>query len=179
MMNAADYKAFVQSVYDGRTLVGIDRVFARKLYTNRATSEIKKATGEAPHFAKLVVWFAFLGGPLAMLSSAVVAVLAFEWWALLITPAAFVLWFLNQSMSSRGDASIRTHSLLLVTAVGVHLAGRLLSPGVSSFLALFALALWCSRLLYCASTFFLRAFVMRNHQALEAFAEGISIREAG
>ena len=178
-MNATDYKVFVQSVHDGRTLVGIDRIFARKLYTSRATSEIKKATGEAPYLAKLIVWFAFLGGPLAMLSSGVAAVLAFGWWALVITPAAFVWWFLNQSMSSRGDATIRTHSLFLVAAVGVHLAGRLLSPEVSSFLVLFALSLWCSRLLYCTSTFFLRAFVLRNHQALEAFAEGITIRESG
>ena len=91
MMNDADYKSFVQSAYDGRILVGVDRVFARQLYTDLATSAIEQATGEAPYLEKLDVWFAFLASPLAVVSSAVLAAFAFRWWALLIVPVAF-LW---------------------------------------------------------------------------------------
>ena len=39
-----------------------------------------------------------------------------------------------------------------------------------------ALALWCDRLIYVASTRFLRTQVLRNQRALEVYAEGIVIR---
>ncbi len=43
----AEYKALVQSAYEGRVLIGVDRIFARRLYTDVATSAIETATGEA------------------------------------------------------------------------------------------------------------------------------------
>jgi len=178
MMNDADYDTFVQSARNGRTLVGVDRVFARKLYTSVTTSAIKEATGEAPYLEKLVVWFAFLASPLAMLSSAVLAVFAFRWWALLIVPLAFSWWMLNRSMSMRGDSSIWFLTFVVIVTVTVHFMELLPTPCISRFVAIFALAMWCDRLLYRASTFFLRAFVLRNRRALESFGEGVTIREA-
>ncbi|HXH24686.1 MAG TPA: hypothetical protein VNI78_05515, partial [Vicinamibacterales bacterium] len=64
-MNDAEYTALVQSAYDGRALIGVDRVFARRLYTDVPTSAIENATGEAPYLEKLVVWFAFVAAPVA------------------------------------------------------------------------------------------------------------------
>jgi len=179
MMNDDQYKTLVQSAYDGRLLVGVDRVFARKLYTGMATSAIEEATGEAPYLEKLVVWFAFLASPVAMLGSAVLAAVAFHWWALLIVPVALLWWMFNRSTSVRGGSSIWFLTLALIASVSVHFMNLLAIPRMSGLVAVFAFALWCDRLLYCASTFFLRAFVLRNQRALEAFGEGITIREAG
>lgn len=178
-MNDNQYKTLVQSAYDGRLLVGVDKVFARKLYTDVATAAIEEATGEAPYLEKLVVWFAFLASPVAMLCSAALAAVAFHWWALLIVPVAFLCWMFNRSMSVRGGSSIWFLTLAMIALVSVHLMNLMATPWMSGFVALFAFAAWCDRLLYCASTFFLRAFVLRNPRALEAFGEGITIREAG
>lgn len=178
-MNDAEYKALVQSAYDGRALIGVDRVFARKLYTDVATSRIEDTTGEAPYLEKLVVWFAFLGGPVAMLGSALAAVVAFGWWVVVIIPGSLVWWMGNKSMSVRGGSSIWFLTLLMIAAAVVHFMKLLPDRWMSGYLILFAFALWCDRLLYVASTFFLRAFVLRNPQALEVFGEGITIREAG
>lgn len=168
----------MQSAYDGRILVGVDRVFARKLYTDMATSAIEEVTGEAPYLEKLVVWFAFLASPLAIVGSAVMAAFAFRWWALLIVPVAFLCWMFNRSMSVRGGSSIWFLSLAVIAAVSAHFM-NLLPTVISGFVVAFVFAMWCDRLLYWASTVFLRAFVLRNQQALEAFGEGITIREAG
>lgn len=178
-MNDADYKTLVQSTYDGRVLVGVDRAFARNLYTDVATSAIEDATGEAPYLEKLVIWFAFLASPLAILGCAVMAAIAFRWWAILVVPVAFLWWMVNKSMSVRGGSSIWFLTLIVIVAIGLHFTHLLPSLWMSGFAATFAFALWCDRLLYCASTFFLRAFVLRNQRALETFGEGITLREAG
>jgi len=176
-MNDAEYKAFVESACHGRVLVGVDRVFARKLYTDVPLSAIEEATGEAPYLEKLVVWFAFLASPLALLGSAVLAAFAFRWWALLIVPVACIWWILNRSMSVRGGSSIWFLTIAVIVAMSVQVMNLLPSSWMSGFMAAFAFAMWCDRLLYCASTFFLRSFVLRNPQALRAFGEGLTIRD--
>jgi hypothetical protein len=70
-------------------------------------------------------------------------------------------------------------TLVLIVAVSAHFMNLFANPWMSGFVTAFLFALWCDRLLYCASTFFLRAFVLRNQRALEAFREGITIQEAG
>lgn len=174
----AEYKAFVQSAYDGRLLVGVDRIFARKLYTEISTSEIEEATGEKPRLAKLVVWFAYLASPLAMLITAILAAFSFRWWALVIIPAGFLGWMLNSMTARRGSSSMWFLTLVGIAAVGIHLMRLLADPYLSGFIASFAFALWCDRLLYSASTFFFRAFILRNPRAFLAFGEGVRIREA-
>ena len=174
----AEYRRLVESAYAGQTLVGVDREYARKLYMNIATSAIEQATGEAPYLEKLVVWFASLAGPVAFLSSAILAVFAFHGWALIIIPAALLWWLFNYVLSARGGAKIWFLTLLLIATTGVYLAHFLPTPWVSEFVAAFVFAMWCSRLIYCASTAFLRAFVLRNQRALNAFHDGITLQEA-
>lgn len=177
-MNDAEYKAFVESAYDGRVLIGVDRVFARRLYTDLATSRIQEATGEGPYLEKFVVWAAFLAAPISMAGTAVVAAFAFGWWTIVVIPASFVCWLLNKSMSVRAGSTMWFLTLLVVAATGAHFLKVLPSAWVSGFFIFFAMAMWCDRLLYWASTLFLRAFVLRNPRALSAFADGITIREA-
>lgn len=179
MMNEADYKRLVQSAYDGRILIGVDRVFARRLYTDVGLSAIEQATGEAPYLEKLVVWFAFLAAPLAILGSGVMAAVAFRWWAFFIVPVAFLWWMFNRSVSVLEGSSIGFLTLAMIVAVSAHFMNLLPDPWMSGFVATFVFAMWCDRFLYWVSAFFLRAFVLRNQRALEAFREGITIREVG
>jgi len=175
-MNEAEYEQLVQAAYDDRILVGIDRAFARRLYTNVATSEIEEATGEAPYLGKLVVWFAFLSSPIAMLGSSVLAAYAFRWWSLLIIPVTLLWWVFNRSRSVRGGASIWLHTLLVIVAVSAHFMDLFSNVSISGFVTAFVFALWCDRFLYWSSTFFLRAFVLRNQRAFEEFRDDIIIR---
>lgn len=177
-MNDADYKALVQAAYNGQIIVGVDRVFARKLYTDVAISTIEKATGEAPYVEKIVVWFAFLASPVAILSSVILAVFAFRWWALLIVPAALLIWMSNASTSARGDSSIWFLTFFLIVAVIINFINLLPIVWMSGFITVFVFALWCHRFLYYSSTFFFRAFILRNQRAFETFNESITIREA-
>ena len=43
MMDDAEYKEFVESAYHGRVLIGVDRIFARRVYTDIPTSTIQEA----------------------------------------------------------------------------------------------------------------------------------------
>ena len=69
-------------------------------------------------------------------------------------------------------------TVVVIAAVTVCFMRLLPNPWLSGLVATFAFALWCDRLLYCASTFFLRAFVLRNQRAPEVFDEGIRIQQA-
>jgi len=42
-MDDAEYKELVESAYHGRVLIGVDRIFARKVYTDLPTSTIQEA----------------------------------------------------------------------------------------------------------------------------------------
>lgn len=178
-MNGIDHKRLVQLEHQGRILVGVNRVYARKLYTDMPASAIKNATGETPCLEKLVVWFAFLASPLALLVSTLLAVISFGWWAFLIVPIAVSCWISNRSLSVRGDSSMWFITVALSAAVGAHFTNLLPSQWISGTLVVFAFAMWCDRLLYCASTVFLRAFVLRNPRALEACRDGITFRDVG
>src|SRR5207249_10000082 len=94
-MNDAEYEAFVQSACDGRAQIGVDRIYARQVYLEMATSAIEEATGETPYLEKVVVWFAYLASPLAIATSALLTALTFHWWALLLVPVELVAWMLN------------------------------------------------------------------------------------
>lgn len=177
-MNDPEYDAFVQSAKDGHLLIGVDRIFARKLYMEASTSQIEEATGEAPYFEKLVIWLAFVMSPLAMLVSAILAAYAFHWWALLVAPVALTLSVINSLSSRRGSSMIWFLNIVLVATVAVLFLRLVANPFLVGFIATFVFALWCKRFLYWAATWFLRAFVLRNQRALEAFRDGIRIREA-
>ena len=177
-MTEAEYTTFVKSARDGNIVIGVDRPYARRLYTDVSISLIAGATGEAPYLEKLVVWFAFLCCPISAIAAFILAGFAFHSWAILIIPAAFLWLLYSVSLSPRGNSRMLFVTCLLAAAIVVHFLMWLPSIWVSSFFVVFALSLWCNRLLYCAATVFLRNFVLRNARALEAFGKGLTIRDA-
>jgi hypothetical protein len=143
-----------------------------------ATSDIEKATGEAPHLEKLVVWFAVFGSPIALVGSVALAAVGFRWWAFITVPVMLLWWFINRGISVIGTSRLWPLSVLLIVAASVHFMRVMPNPWMSASVGAFVFAIWCDRLVYCGSTFFLRAFVLRNQRALEAYGEAIDIREA-
>jgi hypothetical protein len=64
---------------EGRCIIGVDRPTARNFFMTTGVSEIEAETGYAPYFEKGVVFLFFLGGPIALIGSLVVAPLALGW----------------------------------------------------------------------------------------------------
>lgn len=128
------------------------------------------------YIEKAVVWITFLGTPLVLVASCLFAVLAFHWWAFLAVPGVVIAWFVYSSMSARGSAKIGLITLLLVGAIAVAVSRVIDELWVNLFLIAFLLSLWLNRLLYEAATLFLRAFVLRNFRAWNAFEDGLVVR---
>jgi hypothetical protein len=175
MITQQEYQELVKRAYEGKILLGVDRALARKVYTNLSLAKIREFTGETPYFEKAVVLFAFVGGPLLALISAVLAVASFHWWAFLIVPACLGVWLVYKGVSSRGNAGMVFISLALAGSFAAYFAHLMPTKLAGIFLISFVAALWCERLVYCAGSFFLRAFVLRNIKAFNTFNEGLSI----
>lgn len=177
-MNEDEYRVFVSQVNSGALLIGVDRAIARKFYTDIPLSKIEEETGEAPYFEKMVVWFAFISAPIALLASFVLSLLAFRWWAVLAIPLSVILYFFFQGQSSMPGRGMLGISILLALSVGTLFTGFFSSKLVPWYLIAVVFALWASRIVYCAATTFLRSFVLRNQRALEFIREHIHVREA-
>jgi len=178
-MTEEEHRELVEAENRGSALIGVDRVYARKLYTDIPLHRIEDLTGEAVYFEKGVIWACVLGSIGALLASCVFAVLAFGWWALIIIPGVVVSWLVYSSMSSRGDAKIGLISLLLIGVIAVACFAVLNDLWANVFLIGVLSSLWLNRLAYSASTLFLRVFVLRNVHAYNAFNEGLVIRVVG
>jgi hypothetical protein len=175
-MMVQEHRELVEAEKQGRILVGVDRVYARKLYTDVSLRRIKELTGEPVYLEKAVVWFSFLGTPLTLVAACVFAIIAFRWWACIAVPSAVMAWFTYSSMSARGGARIGLITVLLAAATTVAILGVVAAFWTNLFIIALLLSLWMNRLLYVASTFFLRAFVLRSSQAWNAFEDGLVVR---
>ena len=177
-MTDEEYQALVARIQSNSLLIGVDRSMARKLYTDVSLSRIKAETGESPYFEKMVVLGAFVGGPVSLLASFAMAVLAFGWWAALAIPVSIVVYFVFAGASSMPKQGMAGVSVLLACA----LLGLYLEWFPSRYIAwnvvLVLFALWNARLVYSAATHFIRAFVVRNRRAYEFLAQDIHLREA-
>lgn len=177
-MTESEYKTFVDQVYSGALLIGIDRSIARKFYIDIPMIKIKEETGEAPYFEKFVVWFAFLSAPIALLASFVLSVFAFHWWAAIAIPLSIFIFFVFWRQSSMPRGGMLGVSLLLALVIGSLFTNFYASPFAHWYLISVTFSLWALRLLYCVATSFLLLFVLRNQRALEFMGEHIRIREA-
>jgi hypothetical protein len=178
-MNEDEYKDFVAKANSGALLIGIDRATARQFYMDIPLSKIEEETGEAPYFQKMIVWSAYLAAPIALLASFALAVFALRWWAAIAIPLSVVVYFVYSAQSSMPSRGMLGISLLLALASGIFFTDFFNLPFVTWYAFSIVLALWASRLVYCASTALLRAFVLRNIRAFEFMAEHIHMREAG
>jgi hypothetical protein len=175
-MDDSEHAAIVAREANGELTIGVDRVFARRFYTDTPLPTIRQNTGETPYVAKLLVMTAFIASPLALLGASVLAALTLRWWAILVAPVCILLWALGKSASSVWGSRLAPLTLGL-GAVG---AAWLLGIGgyttfwciASAYLA----ALWLDRFVYVGSTTLLRAFVIRNPRAFRWLAPGLVIR---
>ena len=171
-----EHKEVIQLEEQGKLLIGVDRGMARKFYTDIPISKIEEETGEAPYFEKAIVWFAFLLGPISLISSIILSFIAFGWWGILGLVLCPILYFMYSSSSVLGGSHLVGITVLLLIAVAVHFFGNFNSPWITGAAISFLFALWCVRLLYCSSTFLLRSFVIRNAKAFEWLSEYLVIR---
>ena len=176
-MTDEEYQALVVQIKSGSLLIGVDRAMARKLYTDVSLSRITQETGETPYLEKIVVFGAFVGGPLALLASFVMAALAFGWWATLAIPVSIVVYALFAGASSMPKQGMGGVSVVLASAM-LSLYLRWFPSGyVGWYVVLVVFALWNARLVYAAATYFIRAFVIRNRRAYDFLAPHIHLRE--
>jgi hypothetical protein len=170
-----DYRELVKQAYAGEILIGVDRPFARQLYTSVPMAIIRDETGESPYFERALISLAFYGAPFVLLASLVIAWFAFHWWAILVIPVAAMFWLVYGSLSVRGNAGILLISLMLVGAIVLSFISVFSNRFIPIFLANYFFALWCSRFVYCCGAFLLRCFVLRNHRALASLSNGLTI----
>ena len=171
-----EHKEVIELEKQGKLLIGVDRAMARKFYTDIAISKIQEETGEAPYFEKMIVWFAFLFWPIALLLSIVLGFLAFSWWGIICLVLCPIVYFTYSSSSVRRSSNLIAITILLFISIGVHFSGNLNAPLITGFTGAFLFSLWCVRLLYCSSTFFVRAFVIRNGRAYEYLSDYLVLR---
>ena len=172
-----DFDELVRQEEAGHLILGVDRAFARRFYTNVPLREIEARTGEGPYLEKTVIYSAFVGGPLLLLASLAQSLWVLGYWSALFIPVAAVVWVVVHADSVRARAAMTTVSLVVAaTAIGFGVSHG--SIRFSWALALtYAASLWLSRLLYVSATFFLRAFVLRNRGAWEWLQGQFVVRE--
>jgi hypothetical protein len=175
-MNAAEYAQLVQSVHAHRARIEVDRVYAKKVYTSVPMDTMEQTIGEVPYFEKGIVCCALFASPVLLVGGIALGAFGLRWWTLIAAPIAVMLWFSNRVRSKGESAGMVIPTIVLVVAVAIGLFGLIQSAWIVGGLVSFLLALWCDRLIYVASTRFLRVQVLRNQRALEAYAEGIVIR---
>jgi len=175
-MNDTEHKELVKLAEAGKILIGVDRAAARKLFTDVPLSKIQKMTGETPYFEKVLVISAFILGPVALITSVILAFIAFGWWGLIPLLLCPVIYLLYQGSSSVGGAGLSLITASVVVAGLVHFLGNFNAPWSTGFVAVFLFSLWCARFVYSAATFMYRAFAIRNRKAFEFLSQGMSIK---
>ncbi len=149
---------------------------ARKFYTDIPIQKIREETGEAPYFEKIIVWFAFLFGPISLLSSIIIGFWIFNWWGIIFLIFCPFIYFTYSSFSVRGDSRITGISILLLVSSCIYFFRVFDAPQITGFITVFILSLWCIRSLYCSSTFLLRNFIIRNEKAYKYLSQHLKIR---
>lgn len=174
-MTQSEHADIITQESQGKLRLGIDRPYARKFYTDVPLRLVEQETGEAPYFEKVVSYACFLGSPIALLLSSIVAIFTFGWWSVAVVPLSFVTWLLYAGRSAAGTSRLFGITLVLAAVLLFHVV----QPDArrfTSFFLLFTLSLWLHRLLYVAATVFLRSFIIRNHRAFTFVYDHVVIR---
>lgn len=174
-MTEAEHIELVQQESAGNLLISIDRIFARRFYTYTSINLIESATGEALYLEKFIVFACFLGSPIFLIVSIVLSFVFFRWWVLLISPICFGYWFLIYNTSPKGTSRMLVVSVFLILSIVAYLT-KLIPDNTSILFFSIALSSFLCRLLYVASTFLLRLFVLRNYRAYNLVQEGITLK---
>lgn len=171
-----NHKNLVELEEQGKIIIGMDRVMARKFYTDVSIRKIEEETGEAPYFEKIIVWFAFLFGPISLLASITLGFWFFNWWGIICLMFCPFIYLGYSSSSARGNSKIIGIGILLFISACTYFFKIFDAPQITGFTTIFVFSLWCVRFLYCSSTFLLRNFVIRNEKAYQYLLPYLKIR---
>lgn len=174
MVSDLEYIQIVESFKKGLISVGVDRSYARKLFTDVQLPTIQENIGESLWMQKIIALTAFIVSPILVLLTCIFAIIAFGWWALLGLPLLLFVWMYYKSLSVRGGAGLGSISFIAVFAFALLLIE---TPSLIAPLLPFILGLWLERFLYCFTTHQFRALVLRNKKAFDLFQRGIVIKE--
>lgn len=171
-----NHKNLVELEEQGKIIIGVDRVMARKFFINISIKKTEEETGETPYFEKIIVWFAFLFGPISLLASIILGFWFFKWWGIICLIFFPLIYFACSSSSARGDSKMIGISILLLTSACIYFFKVFDIPKITGSAMVFIFSLWCIRFLYCSSTFLLRNFVIRNEKAYQYLRQHLKIR---
>lgn len=116
MASDLEYIQIVESAKKGLISVGVDRSYARKLFTDVQLSTIQEDIGESLRMQKIIALTAFIVSPIFVLLTCILAILALGWWALLGLPLLLFVWMYYKSLSVRGGAGLGSISFIAVFA---------------------------------------------------------------
>lgn len=175
-MNQAEHTKLVESEKRRRVIVGVDRITARRFFTEASISDVAAKTGYAPYFEKSVVYMFILLGPLALLGAVAGSIWHFWWWRIIAAIVFPILYFYYSRLSRLGGARAYMVSFALASVLAFHFANLLAFPTLTQILVLFAFAVWCQRMLYVAATVFYRNMALHDAKLYELLADGIVLR---
>lgn len=174
-MNSEELQQIIAQENAGQVRIGVDRVLARRFFTNGSLAKIREHTGDAPTAEKAIVFSLWVTSFILLVGSVVVSFIAFAWWGLAAALICPIVYFSFASMSVLGHTGLVGISAVLVVALIAPIAGKL-SVAAGLFIVLFVLSLWCIQFVYVASTSFYRVYALRSPKHYELLAPGIHIR---
>ena len=175
-MNQEDHKQIVAEEEAGTLLIGVDRPTARKLFTDKPLRTITEEIGEPLYLEKAIVLSSFTLGFVLLWAAVILSVWAWHWWAILIGPITFVIWFSYLSESSRGTSGIGSALIAVGVVAGIYLFTDVLLAKKLWLLAAGG-SLFFTRFTYSVSTYLVRLLVIRNWRAFAMLeGKGISLR---
>ena len=182
--SGTNFEEVVRREKTGELVIGVDRVFARQFYTDVPVGVVKEHTGDAPYTEKGLVLAAWVGGAVAMLNSAILnsAILTpfvIGWWSALAIPVGVLVRTMYLGLSARGGSRLTIVSILLVVAAALYAMNLWPGRAIWAVFLLYVVALWLGRFVYVGSTWFLRAFVLRNPKAFVWLREELTLYERG
>jgi hypothetical protein len=176
-MSRGEHQELVRREDRGHVLIGVDRVAARKFFTDSSHRKVQAVIGESLYLDRFIVKSSFVLGYVLVLLGLAASVWAFNWWAVLVLPVTIAAWSWYLAASSRGNAGVGFGLVALIAAGAAYFLTPLSAPVKICFLLL-AGALFFARFTYTSSTFLLRALALRNHKAFGALeGESLVVRQ--
>lgn len=170
-----EFHALVSAWKAGRVAIAVDRIYARRLFTETPISVFEKLIGASPALEVTVVlgllWASFISLGLSRL----LMLMAAREWSLLAIPGMCVVYALQLTMGAQGRSTMWPYAILVGAAIWAHATRYWGNPLLSWSVVTYTSAMWFNRCMYSAATAFLRMLVLENWRAKEAFAKGIHI----
>lgn len=157
-----EHERFVELFNLNKVEIGVEPALARKVFTDTPASWPWQNFGESILLERVLVKACLYLDGVALLASAVACVLALRWWAAAAIPVCVLASVWHGGTVSVGKQRIWFVLMAVIGAAWFAVSER---NSASLWLLLFLSSLLFARLKYYASTFFIRALVIRNSRA--------------